>query len=118
MTPFIDDDPAVTVLLVDDDDGDRLHASRCIRKSELDCEILEAADIEPALAEHGAKAVDLILLDYNLPSGRSLDSLQLLQDQDLGLHDRNWESEPSRPLKPLSQFCGDMRLKGQLSFWP
>lgn len=70
-----------TVLVIDDDAGDRMQALRCIRKSGLDCILLEASDVEPALAMHGDLPVDLILLDYHLPSGCSLTALNRLHDK-------------------------------------
>lgn len=70
-----------TVLVIDDDDSDRLHAVRCIRQSALDCKLLEASDIAPALKAHGQALVDLILLDYHLPTGDALSALSQFQAQ-------------------------------------
>lgn len=74
------DTARTTVLVIDDDGGDRTHILRCIRQSGLDCTLLETADVEPAIVAHGDAHVDLILLDYNLPGGSSLSALSRIRE--------------------------------------
>ncbi|OAN80186.1 hypothetical protein A8B78_11165 [Jannaschia sp. EhC01] len=70
-----------TVLVIDDDAGDRMHILRSISQSGLDCIVLEAVDVDPAMVTHGDAFVDLILLDYNLPSGSGLSALNRIRDK-------------------------------------
>lgn len=77
----VKEDPRPLVLVIDDDEGDRFHIQRCIRQSGVDCIVLEAEDIDPALAEHGDKTVDVVLLDYNLPGGTGLTGIPLIHER-------------------------------------
>jgi signal transduction histidine kinase len=70
------------LLIVDDDEGDRRQIVRCIRRSELDCELVEASSMEDALAATEAKQFDCVILDYFLPGQIDLDGIPMLHDQE------------------------------------
>ncbi|MBR9764415.1 MAG: response regulator [Rhodobacteraceae bacterium] len=67
---------ALSILLIDDDEGDRFTIDRALRRSGLSYQLLEADDRAPAVEAHGELPVDLVLLDYNLPGGESLSSME------------------------------------------
>lgn len=71
----------LTILLIEDDEGDRMHVTRCLRHSGLDCVVLEHDDIDPGFSAHADIPIDLVLLDYNLPGGDSLSNLHHLRRQ-------------------------------------
>lgn len=66
-------DPAVRILLVDDDDVDRAAVRRALRGSGLAYELDEAYDSATALAALLADAYDCIILDYRMPGGDGVD---------------------------------------------
>jgi signal transduction histidine kinase len=73
---------ALRLLIVDDDDGDRKQIIRCIRKSQLDCEFVEVATMQDALAAVEASRFDCAILDYYLPGQMDLDGIPMLLDQE------------------------------------
>ncbi len=70
-----------TVLIVDDEDSVRRTFQEWLATSDLDVQVLAAADAEAALKLANQVTVDLAVLDWNLGSGT--DGLQLLQDLSL-----------------------------------
>lgn len=67
------------ILVVDDDELDRLAVRRCLQQSMLDVRLHEAESAAGALEEAATGAYDCILLDYYLPGEDSLDMLRELQ---------------------------------------
>ena len=65
------------ILLVDDDDVDRMTVRRALAVSDLHYELVEAADGATGLARAGETAFDCVLLDYRLPD---VDAFDLLRD--------------------------------------
>jgi signal transduction histidine kinase len=65
------------LLLVDDDQVDRLAVKRLIRQAGIEATFEECADPASALAAIRTNTFDCILLDYNLPG---TDGLELLRD--------------------------------------
>jgi two-component system nitrogen regulation response regulator NtrX len=70
-----------TVLIVDDEDSVRRTIQEWLSTSDMDVQVLAAADAEAALKLANQVTVDLAILDWNLGSGT--DGLQLLQDLSL-----------------------------------
>lgn len=66
---------AIPLLLIDDDDVDRMAVQRALRSSELAVTITEATDITSAVAALDSATFECVLVDYLLPGG---DGLQLL----------------------------------------
>jgi signal transduction histidine kinase len=67
----------LAILLVDDDEVDRLAVKRMLRQAGLDVEVEERSDREGALSAAQARRFDCALLDYRLPGA---DGLSLLRD--------------------------------------
>ena len=66
--------PPLRLLLVDDDEVDRLAVKRLLRQTRFDATVEERADRASALA-FGPGAFDCVLLDYNLPGADGLEIL-------------------------------------------
>ncbi len=75
--------PSPAILLVDDDDIDRLAVRRCLRKVALENSLIEARDgveaLEHLQADEGVWPA-LILLDINMPRMNGLEFLQALRE--------------------------------------
>ncbi|MEA3198701.1 MAG: hypothetical protein QOE90_129 [Thermoplasmata archaeon] len=63
------------VLVVDDDDVDRLAVKRALRASGLAASVREARRCDEGLAALRSKPADVVLLDYMLPDGNGRDLL-------------------------------------------
>ncbi|MEW5929760.1 MAG: PAS domain-containing protein [Gemmatimonadota bacterium] len=57
------------ILVVDDDEVDRMAVRRALRASGTDAEVAEAEDVDSALAALRDGAWDCVLLDFQLPGG-------------------------------------------------
>jgi CheY-like chemotaxis protein len=66
----------LNVLVVDDDELDRLAVRRCLQQSGLDARLDEAASAAETLERIGSATYDCVLLDYYIPG---VDGLSLLQ---------------------------------------
>lgn len=74
---------AIKILLVEDDEVDRMAVSRALKTTGLSAEIVAAVDCQSAIAILNQQSFDCVLMDYRLPDG---DGLQLVQQiRDLGL---------------------------------
>ncbi|MGB5962683.1 MAG: response regulator, partial [Coleofasciculaceae cyanobacterium] len=74
---------AIKILLVEDDEVDRMAVSRALKTTGLSAEIVAAIDCQSAIATLNQQSFDCVLMDYRLPDG---DGLQLVQQiRDLGL---------------------------------
>ena len=67
------------ILLVDDDEVDRLAVTRALRSSGLDATVMEAGDVSAAAAAVEEGVFDAVLLDFRLPGGDGLDVLRSLR---------------------------------------
>ncbi len=67
------------LLLIDDDELDRLAIVRALKKSQVECEILQSATAIGGLKLASSQHFDAILLDYRLPDQSGLEVLQLLR---------------------------------------
>src|SRR5688572_30070716 len=72
---------ALEILVVEDDDVDRLIIKRAIKSSGLNIEVSFAEDAESGMAAATGKSYDCIFLDYNLPGGTGLDLLRAIKAQ-------------------------------------
>jgi ActR/RegA family two-component response regulator len=71
-------EPAETILIVDDEESVRLTFQEWLQGAGLGSVLLTAADAEAALVQANAHTIDLAILDWNLGAGDN--GLQLLQD--------------------------------------
>jgi signal transduction histidine kinase len=67
------------ILVVDDDQVDRLAVKRLLREARIDASVTERADRASALEAMREGAFDAVLLDYNLPGADGLSVLQELR---------------------------------------
>jgi signal transduction histidine kinase len=70
----------LTLLVVDDDDLDRLAIRRALRQARVDADIDECPTARAAIEAVQTKAYDCILLDYRLPGATGVDVLAMLAD--------------------------------------
>lgn len=69
----------LNVLIVDDDDVDRMAVRRSLRAAGLAAQITEAASIAAAVTKLNDFTYDCIFLDFNLPDGTGLEVLRRIQ---------------------------------------
>jgi signal transduction histidine kinase len=67
------------ILLVDDDDVDRLAVKRLLKQTRFDVSVEERTDRDSALEAARPNAFDCVLLDYNLPGTDGLEILSELR---------------------------------------
>ncbi len=73
----------IKILLVEDDEVDRMAVSRALKTTGMSADIIAAIDCQSAIAILNQQRFDCVLMDYRLPDG---DGLQLVQQiRDLGL---------------------------------
>lgn len=70
------------ILIVDDDEVDRMSVQRLLQRGGLECEIHEASDVDQACAALSAQAFDCALLDHLLPDGDAFEVLERVQQRD------------------------------------
>jgi len=73
---------ALRILLVDDDAVDRLAVRRALQQAGVDADISEAHTAAEAIAAGTAGAIDIVLLDYQLPGGDGFSVLRALREAD------------------------------------
>lgn len=74
-TPVPDEDLPYRILLVDDDEVDRMAVRRALRRAEPATELREAEDVERAL-DILPDGFDCVLLDHRLPGGDGLEVIR------------------------------------------
>ncbi|HSJ23270.1 MAG TPA: ATP-binding protein [Longimicrobiales bacterium] len=83
LTGPVETEPAgsrtLHILVVDDDDVDRLAVRRSLNRAGLDAEVTDAADGATAQRAASATAFDCILLDYNIPGSEGIALLRALR---------------------------------------
>ncbi len=65
--------PALSILVIEDDLGDRKLLRRAMGDSGLDCDIVEAETFAAALDRHSKAKFDFIIMDNGLPDGVGID---------------------------------------------
>lgn len=68
----------LTILIADDDYGDRKHLKRVMKQVHLSCTIEEAGDMHDALQLCTEKAFDFAFLDYQMPGNTDLEGISIL----------------------------------------
>ncbi len=64
-----------TILIIDDDEADRMAFRRLVRQQGLPYQLLEAASLSEGLAWVNGEKIDLALVDHRLPDGDGLEFL-------------------------------------------
>jgi DNA-binding NtrC family response regulator len=70
----------ISILIVDDDEGDRRQIKRALKEARVLCECTEAWDVEEAMDACEARAFDCAVIDYRLPGADGLAALTTLHD--------------------------------------
>jgi len=76
-------DKTLTILIVDDDDIDRLAVRRALRMAGLAFEVEEATDCASALEALERRAFDCVFLDYRLPDSDGMAILHAIRALDI-----------------------------------
>jgi signal transduction histidine kinase len=71
---------SLTLLVVDDDELDRMAIRRALRQARIDADVDERATAQSAIEALPSKRYDCILLDYRLPGVTGVDLLTTLED--------------------------------------
>ncbi len=74
-------DPRLKILIVDDDDVDRMAVRRALKASGLDVLVTEAEDADSALAKLEREHFDCTLLDYRMPGSDGLDVVRRAREK-------------------------------------
>ena len=74
-------DRGLKILVVDDDDVDRMAVRRALKASGLEATVTEADDAKSALARLAKEHFDCTLLDYRMPGSDGLDVVRLARDK-------------------------------------
>lgn len=73
--------PPVRILLVDDDEVDRMAARRVLRDTGLDADVREVRSVEEARDALRSEPFDCALVDYWLPDGEGVDVLRVAVEE-------------------------------------
>jgi signal transduction histidine kinase/DNA-binding NarL/FixJ family response regulator len=76
-------DPQLKILIVDDDDVDRMAVRRALKASGLNVVVTEAEDADGALARLEREHFDCTLLDYRMPGSDGLDVVRRAREKGL-----------------------------------
>lgn len=76
----------MNILIVDDDQVDRIHIRRMMRRIDCDNIITEAEDVDSALTLLIEQNFDVVLLDYTMPKKNGLALLREIQAQQIEKH--------------------------------
>ena len=74
-----------TVLIIDDDAGDRKQIGRAVKQTGLTCECVEAVSVDLALAACERQTFDLAIVDYHLPGRDGLEGVAALHERCPGM---------------------------------
>lgn len=75
----------IKILLVEDDEVDRMAVSRALKTTGMAAEIVAAVDCQNAIASLTQQTFDCVLMDYRLPDGDGLGLVQQIRDMGLKL---------------------------------
>ena len=73
----------MNILLVDDDEVDRLAIRRALRASGMDASVEDAQSAAEALDMLASNSFDCVLLDYNLPSSDGLQVMRQMREKEI-----------------------------------
>jgi signal transduction histidine kinase len=69
---------AYSILVADDDEGDRIHIKRALDRAGIPCDVTEASDMSEAMAACD-RPYDCAIVDYQMPGTNGLDGLDAIQ---------------------------------------
>jgi signal transduction histidine kinase len=71
----------LSILVIDDDEGDRKLVRRALKQAGLACECVEAVSIDAALAACAERGFDCAIVDYRMPGDDGLHGIATLHEQ-------------------------------------
>ncbi len=71
----------LTILVVDDDEADRKHMLRALKRTSVSCACIETASVKDALAACKTATFDCAIVDYRLPGYNGLQGISALHEQ-------------------------------------
>lgn len=74
---------SLNILLIDDDEVDRMLVRRALRKSDFESRLLIAEDGQTGLSLLDREQVDVIILDYRLPDFTGLELLEKIRSREI-----------------------------------
>lgn len=69
------------ILIIDDDEVDRMAVRRSLRKAQVEAEITMAASVSEAREKVGLSSYDCVFLDYRLPGGNGIELLREFRNE-------------------------------------
>lgn len=107
----------ITLLIVDDDEGDRRVIQRYLDKCEFSCTIKEALSVEQMLEECAAHHFDCILMDYNLPDANGAEGIKQLKEHYpyLSILVTTGQGNENIATETLKLGASDYLVKGQIT---
>src|ERR1700733_2235781 len=69
-------DQKIKILIIDDDDVDRMAIKRVIKDADIDAEIFDATDMQTGTTLAFEDEFDCIFLDYDLPGNNGFEFLE------------------------------------------
>ncbi|WP_017307030.1 ATP-binding protein [Spirulina subsalsa] len=76
-------DEPLTILVVEDDEIDRMAVRRALNKAEVDFVMVETETCQGALEQLTRTRFDCVFLDYRLPDGNGLDLIRTIRDRQI-----------------------------------
>lgn len=74
-------DQPINILIADDDEGDRKQLRRTLLQARIACNIVEAGDLEEAVAASADQDFDCAIVDYRMPGENGLDGIRALRER-------------------------------------
>jgi len=71
------------ILIVDDDQVDRTHIKRIMRRNDPSCALTEVEDVDSALNLLSVHEFDAILVDYNMPKKNGIELIDAVKSENL-----------------------------------
>lgn len=110
---------ALRVLIVDDDDIDRLSIARVLKKANAETAITAVATVDEAITSLQSGSFDVVLLDYRMPGRDGIELLHYLKDRRIhggvAIIVLSTSSEEALALSCLEAGAEDFICKSELS---
>ncbi|GAB6181426.1 hypothetical protein JCM14036_27450 [Desulfotomaculum defluvii] len=107
----------IKILVIDDDQVDRMAIKRMLRSSEFNVEVTEAGDGEAALTSLKGEDYDCIFIDYRLPGENGLQVLQQIKavDSSIPVVMLTGYGDEETAVEIMKAGASDYLIKGKIS---
>jgi len=105
------------ILIVDDDDVDRMTLVRALKKAGIEADICEASTSEEGVKISQQHCFDCVFLDYQLPDSNGLEALRIIRDSgvDCPIVMLTGQSDTQLAVEMMKTGASDYLSKGELS---